>query len=105
MAELRRPVGSVRGAPPSVPRKPEAEDTREEVGRSTSLGWRPDIEHEALHAKEPEARRHGGRQHKEAGLAILPGQYGALSFETVPQFDEEPANPPVLVVPVPEPDS
>jgi len=41
---------------------------------------------------------------KEACLAILPDQDGALSNRTVPQLDEEPAHPAMLVVPTPEPD-
>jgi len=95
-AEVLRSDGSAGDAPPAVPRQPQAGDLGEEVG------WRPDLQDKVPDAGKPEAGRHGGWEHQEACLAVLPDQDGALSNQAVPQLDEESAHPTMLVVPVPE---
>ena len=107
MAELQpqRPDGSACDAPPTIPLQPQARDLGEEVGGGAPVGWRPHLQEEVPHAKEPEARYRGGRQHQEARLTVLPDQDGALPDGAVPQLDKEAAHPTVLVVPVPGADA
>jgi len=68
------------------------------------MSWGPDLQDKIPNAKKPEAERHGSWEHQEARLTVLPAQDGALPDRAVPQLDEEPAHPRVLVVPVPDPD-
>ena len=63
--QLRRPDGGTGEAPPTLPRKPQAGDVREEVGGSAPVGWRPDLQEEIKDAEKPEARRHGSWEHQE----------------------------------------
>jgi len=90
--------------PPPIPRKPQAGDLREEVGGSAPVGWGPDLQDEVPYAKDPEARWRGGRQHQETRLAVLPDQDRALPDRAVPQLDEEPTYPAMLVAPAPDAD-
>ena len=66
------------------------------------VGWGPDLQGEISNAGKPEAERHGCWKHQEARLSVLPAEDRALSVQAVPQLDEEPVHPAVLVVPVPE---
>jgi len=103
MAKLqpRRPDGSEGNAPPTIPRQPQARDLGEEVGGGSTVSGGENLQEEVPHAGEPEARRYGGRQHQEDCFAVLPTQDGALQDWAVPQLDEEPAHPAMLVVPMP----
>jgi len=69
------------------------------------VGWGSDLQGEIQDAGKPEAGRHGGWGRKEACLAVLPGEDGALPHRAVPPLDKEPTHPTVLVVPVPDLDS
>jgi len=62
------------------------------------MSWGPDLEDKIPNAKKPEAGRHGSWEHQEARLTVLPAQDGALPDRAVPQLDEEPAHPRVLVL-------
>ena len=50
-----------RDAPPTIPRQSQARDLGEEVGGGTTMGRGSDLQEEIPHAREPEARRRGGR--------------------------------------------
>ena len=65
------------------------------------MGWGPDLQVEIPAAQEPASRWHGSWEHQEACLAVLPAQDGALPVWAVPQLDDEPTHPAMLVVPVP----
>ena len=62
------------------------------------MSWGPDLQDKIPNAKKPEAGRHGSWEHQEARLTVLPAQDGALPDRAVPQLDEEPAHPRVLVL-------
>jgi hypothetical protein len=68
------------------------------------MGRKPNLQNKVLPAEEPEAQRRGGRQLQEARLEVLPAQDRALPDRTLPQLDDAPAYPVMLVVPVPDTD-
>jgi len=68
------------------------------------VGRRPDLQEEIQAASESEAGRHGGWEHQEACLVVLPDENWALPYRAVSPLDEEPAHPAVLVVPMSEAD-
>jgi len=100
MAELLGPTGGTRDAAPKISCASQAGDLREEVGGGPAMGWTPDLQEEILDAEKPEARRHGGREHQEAFLAVLPGEDWELPYRAIPPMGEEPAHGSVLVVTV-----
>jgi len=101
---LLGPAGGALDAAAQITRKHQAGDRRDEVGGGPTVGWRPDLQEEVAHAEEPETRRRGSWQFQETCLAVLPDQDGALPDRAVPQLDEEPTHPAMLVVPVPDAD-
>jgi len=62
------------------------------------------LEEEVPHAGQPKAQRRGGEQHQEARISVLPAEDRALPDQPVPELDEAPTHPTVLVVPVPNTD-
>jgi len=77
---------------------------RKEVGGGTAVDSRPEFQEEIQDADGPGAGQHGGLEHQEACLAVLPGENKVLPYRAVSPLDEEPSNPAVLVVPLPEAD-
>jgi len=65
------------------------------------MGWRPHLQGEVPHAKEPEARWRGGRQYQEACLEVLPAEDRARPHRRVPALGQGAPHCPVLVVPPP----
>jgi len=104
MARLFGPDGSARDAVSRIPRAPETGDHGEEVGRSPAMGWRPELQEEIQSAEGPEAGRHGGWELQEACLKVLLAEDKSLPLRAIPQLDEESADRPVLVVPIPDAD-
>jgi len=104
VAELPSVNGGAGGAPAMVPCQRQAGDLRAEVGRGTPVGWGPNLQKEVLHAKQPKAQWCGSQKLQEDRLAVLPAEDGALPNGAVPQQDEEPTHPAMLVVPVPNTD-
>jgi len=101
-------LGPNRGTPsatPTVAGQPQAGDLGEEVGGSTAVGWGKGLQDEVQDAEKPEAGWHSCWELQEACLAVLPDEDGALSHRAVSPLDENPTHSPVLVVPIPEPDS
>ena len=100
MAELLGSGGSARYASPQVSRKPQAGDVREEVGGSTTVGWRSDPQGEY---RMPKSQKPGGTKWLASRLYqiktghCLTGQYL--------NWTKKSTHPAMLVVPVPEPDS
>jgi len=105
VAELPSVNGGTGGAPAMVPCQHQAGDLREEVGRGTPVGWGPNLQKEVLHAKQPKARWRSGQQLQEDPLTVLPAEDGALPNGAIPQQDEEPTHPAMLVELVPNADS
>ena len=68
------------------------------------MGWGPDFQKEIQDAEEPEAQRHGCWEHQAACREVLPAEDGALPDRRIPALDQITADPPVLVVPVPQAD-
>jgi len=68
------------------------------------VGWGRNLQGEILDAEMPEAGQHHCGEHQETRLSAPPAEDRALSIRAVPQLDEGPVHPPVLVAPVPESD-
>jgi len=69
---LLGPAGGALDAASQIAREHQAGDRQEEVG------GRPDLQEEVQDAGKPEAGRHGGWEHQEARLKVLPAEDGAL---------------------------
>jgi len=92
--------GGAPDAAPQVSCEHQAGDRREEVGGSTDVGWRPDLQEEIQDARKSETGWHSSWEVQEACLEVRPDKNGALPDGTVPALGESSPDSPVLVVPV-----
>jgi len=79
MAGIFGPDGGAVDAASQITREHQAGDLREEVGRGTELGWRPDLQDEVQNAEES---RRCCWKHQEAHLKVLPRKIALASGTT-----------------------
>jgi len=69
------------------------------------VGGGPDLQDKVPEVRKSATRRHGGGELQEAFFLLLPATDRSLQYRAVPQLDEEPVHPSVVVVLEHDPDS